>query len=211
MAFIPDSAVEALKNREIGMSAWALYSYYCMKRNKYQKGWFCPVASVVEELGCRRPAYLRARKELLDAGWIELKGSDFVIPKKGFEGAFEADLPVENSLNIETKSLKNDTPEISANLKNETQNLKNENDGLKNETQSLKNETAYKDTSHNQPNIPAITSPLKDICEADASPPTLDEGSDEAVGISEKQKKIFADAKVIFEYWQKVTGHPKAK
>jgi hypothetical protein len=81
MAMVPDAAILAAS--EISSTAFRLYAYYCMKRNRTQKGWNCPQQAVLSS-GLSRDQYFRGKKELLEKGWIAAH-KDFITPVRGFE------------------------------------------------------------------------------------------------------------------------------
>ena len=116
---IPDQAV--LASGEISSTAFRLYAFYCMRRNRKSGGYNCPRASVAAALpDIQRASYFTLKKELLSKGWIDSNG-DFIRPVKGFESPEIETLDVAKSPEIETRS-----PEIeTTSPENETLYIRN--------------------------------------------------------------------------------------
>ena len=110
MAFIPDDAV--LASGDISATAFRLYAYYCMRRNRKSQGFTCPKAMVLSDMrDISEPTYFRAKDQLISAGWIATNGN-FITPLKGFDTlkneSFESDKTIKN----ESVTIKNDSPTL---------------------------------------------------------------------------------------------------
>ena len=87
MAFIPDSAIESMS--EVSGSAFRLYAYLCMRRNRRSGICFPSLRLTSEETGIAYGHASVCRAELAEKGWIVLEKGGKIRPLKGFENESE--------------------------------------------------------------------------------------------------------------------------
>lgn len=104
MAYIPDEAV--YDSTTITDTAFKIYCLLCARRNHKSERTFAAALTIVRLLGISKATHYRSINELESKGWIERKGSIYLLLKGDFS-------PMNNRLNgslkSETKSLKFET------------------------------------------------------------------------------------------------------
>lgn len=81
MAFIPDEAIE--RSQELKPSAFSLYVYYCMRRNKETGTCFPKLRRAATDLHIEYTYASKLRAELVTKGWIAIEDGE-VKPLVGF-------------------------------------------------------------------------------------------------------------------------------
>lgn len=98
MAYVPDIAIESMD--EVSGSAFRLYTYLCMRRNRRSGVCFPSLRLIADETGINYSHASVCKLELIDKGWIETVKGGRIRPLKGFEEG-------ENVLEIPKKVLEN--------------------------------------------------------------------------------------------------------
>lgn len=85
MHFAKVPIVAIIESTEITPSAFRLYVYFCLRRNKHTGVCFPTLRRAADDLKINYSYACTMRKELVTKGWIELFDGRFIRPLKGFE------------------------------------------------------------------------------------------------------------------------------
>lgn len=206
---------EVTQFTSLSKAALILFCYYKVKHSERDGGWRCPMSLVLADLPeFDRRSYFRAKKELIKKDWVTFRG-DFVTPIG----------PPEIVPDLSPNSAKNDT-EQGAELVTEL-SLKSASfdtnfpEGVPDlSPNSATFDTVYKDTEHTDPSNTTEHTEHSIVQPEEPASPL----SEEAVGKSDRKKPKSKgkkskpevevktdDVVTVFDYWKKVTNHPKAK
>lgn len=137
MAFVPDIAIESMD--EVSGTAFRLYTYLCMRRNRRSGVCFPSLRLIAEETGINYSYASVCKLELIEKGWIETVKGGRIRPLKGFgEDGNVLENPkevLENPkyvLEIPKKVLENPKPQPKNVLENPKNVLENPNNVLEN-------------------------------------------------------------------------------
>ena len=168
MAYVPDEAI--VDSKELTPTAYQIFTVVCMARNKKRRGFWMPYKFVAARLkGLTESTFRRARRELIEKGWIKDCGRDFLSPVKGFDTAAQRNKSVKiDSLSgplTDTSSIMNDR----ASVNNDAGCVNSDIERIKNDSVYIwNNQTDYQATYHSL-KIPSGEDILRESIRSDAS------------------------------------------
>jgi len=234
MAYVPDEAIK--RTNEIGMKAFLLFSYYCMRADKNGCS-FAQSSTIASELEIGLSHIYEYRKKLIQVGWISADGDNITVllgfplcpnsknrsdgpkigsrrlqksdkstPKIGVNADINADIDVQKSESL--------NPEIGVD------NSKNRSDSSPKIGPACKEEPNQLTNPFNQTNEPthAEQSPAGDDDSwfDTETVLTIQEDNPESEPDKPKPKRerkpdaLFPLVEEIFSYWKLVMNHPRA-